>query len=115
MNPIEIEELLERVSGNREFVAQMLEMFFASSDERLSTLHKEFGSRNYSELAEQVHKLKGLVGNLSINQASALLKELHTAATQKNDIKIKNLLYDLDKIISEARIFYYKNPSLTQK
>jgi HPt (histidine-containing phosphotransfer) domain-containing protein len=112
INPIQIEELLERVSGNKEFIIQMLDLFFQSSDERLSSLGKEFDNRNYSELANQTHKLKGLVSNLSINKALPILKELNEAAKQENDLLIVSLLKDLDATISEARTFYQKNPTL---
>jgi HPt (histidine-containing phosphotransfer) domain-containing protein len=112
MNPIHIKELLDRVSGNREFVVQMLELFFQTSDERFSVLRKEFQARNYAELADQAHKLKGLVGNLSINQASALLKEIHSASRRMDDSKIEILLTELDQSLADAKAFYLKNPSL---
>jgi len=114
MDPIQIEELLERVSGNREFVIQMLDMFFQSSDERLSALGKEFDNRNYDELAEQAHKLKGLVGNLSINKALGILKNLHEAAGLRNDLYIIRLLADLEETISKAKIYFQNNPSLNK-
>ena len=112
MSPIQIEELLERVSGNRDFVIRMLELFFQTSDERLSALHKEFYSRNYKELADQVHKLKGIISNLSINKALGILNDLHEAARSKNDLHIIRLLSELEETIIEAKIFYQKNPSL---
>jgi HPt (histidine-containing phosphotransfer) domain-containing protein len=113
INPIQIEELLERVSGNREFVILMLDMFFQSSNDRLAALRKEFDSRNYHELAEQVHKLKGLISNLSINKALVILRDLHSAACSRNNQQIKRLLTELEETISEAKIFYQKNPLLT--
>lgn len=111
-HPIQIKELLERVSGNREFVIRMLDMFFKTSDERLSALKREFGNRNYEELAEQAHKLKGLVGNLSINQAFNILLDLHKEARLKNDQRIESLIQELEQSISEAKIFFQNNPTL---
>ncbi len=111
-NPIQFDQLLDRVSGNREFIVQMLDMFFQSSDERLATLAKEFDNRNYPELADQAHKLKGLVGNLSINQALPVLKELSEAAHQQNDLSIIKLLAELGRIIAEAKIYYQEHPTL---
>jgi HPt (histidine-containing phosphotransfer) domain-containing protein len=110
--PIQIDELLARVSGNREFVIRMLELFFESSDDRLSALQAEFNTRNYSEVAEQTHKLKGLVGNLSINKALPILKDLNTMAVEKNDSQIESLLGQLKDSITEARQFFNDNPSL---
>lgn len=114
MDPIKMEELLDRVSGNREFVIQMLKMFFQSSDERLLALVKEFENRDYKELSEQIHKLKGLVGNLSINKAPKILRDLHEAAAQENDLHILRLLSDLEETISEAKAYYHNNLSTNQ-
>jgi len=110
--PIEIEELLERVSGNKEFVIKMLDLFFTNSENRLANLRNEFNNRNYVELAEEAHKLKGIVGNLSINNAMGILKDLHTMAALQNDFQIDSLLADLETTISEAKIFYRNNPEL---
>ena len=110
--PIQIDELLARVSGNREFVIRMLELFFESSDDRLTALQTEFNTRNYAEVAEQAHKLKGLVGNLSINKALPILKDLNTMAGKKNDPQIERLLDQLKDSIAEARLFFKENPSL---
>jgi hypothetical protein len=109
-SPIQIEELLERVSGNREFVIRMLDLFFQTSDEKIATLNQAFENRNYSELAEQAHKLKGLVGNLSINKALDILRDLHLVAGIKNDAEIGRLLGLLEEAISEARSFYQNDP-----
>lgn len=110
--PIQIEELLERVSGNREFVIQMLSLFFQTCDERLSSLRKQFDNRNYQELAYHSHKLKGLAGNLSISKALPILAELHNEAESMNDVRIGSLLNDLEKTMTEARIYFDENPTL---
>jgi HPt (histidine-containing phosphotransfer) domain-containing protein len=110
--PINIVELLERVSGNKPFVITMLDKFFQTSDDRLLTLRNEFISHNYEELAEQAHKLKGLVGNLSINQALNVLRELHDESLLRNDTAIARLLVDLEAIIADAKQFYRQNPTL---
>jgi len=112
INPIQISELLERVAGNREFVILMLDMFFHSSDERLLALRNEFNNRNYQEMSNQVHKLKGLVSNLSINKALAVLSDLQKESEKENDQAIEPLLQQLDEIILEAKNFYSNNPSL---
>jgi HPt (histidine-containing phosphotransfer) domain-containing protein len=112
-DPINIDELLERASGNREFVVRMLELFFESSDGRILAIREEFRNRNYDELSEQFHKLKGLVGNLSINKALGILKELHEQTGRKNDQLIEIKMNELENAILEAKAFFYKNPYLT--
>jgi HPt (histidine-containing phosphotransfer) domain-containing protein len=110
--PIQIDELLERVSGNREFVVRMLDLFFQTSDDRIRVLRIEFNRRNFEELAEQSHKLKGLIGNLSITGALPILKDIHTLARQKNESGIEKLLDELDAVISEAALFFRQHPHL---
>jgi HPt (histidine-containing phosphotransfer) domain-containing protein len=112
-NPINFDELLERVSGNREFILRMLELFFESSNDRVAALREEFSNKNYEELSEQLHKLKGLVGNLSINKVLEILKELHQHTEQRNDQMIEICLTELEKAILEAKSFFHKNPNLT--
>jgi len=113
MNPIQFDEILDRVSGNREFVIQMLDLFFETSRQRLSVLRKDFDDHNYADLAEEAHKLKGLIGNLSITKAFSILKDLHEAANQRNDQRIDILLNELDESILEAKAFYQTNSRLT--
>jgi HPt (histidine-containing phosphotransfer) domain-containing protein len=110
--PIQIDELMDRVSGNKEFVIKMLDHFFNSSDERLAAMRNEFNNQNYTELAELAHKLKGVLGNLSINKSLDPLKDLHTMAGQKNDAQIEILLAEIESTIFEAKIFYQDNPEL---
>lgn len=110
--PIQIEELLERVSGNREFVVRMLDLFFQTSDDRIRVLRNEFNHRNYEELAEQSHKLKGLIGNLSITKALPILRDLHASARKKEESRIETLLDELDTVIAEAALFFSQNPRL---
>lgn len=110
--PIQIDELLERVSGNKEFVIRMLDLFFDTSDNRISVLRNEFENKNYLELADQAHKLKGIVGNLSINKAMGILKSIHTLAGDHKDQGIEDLLLELEATIAEAKAFYIHNPQL---
>ena len=112
-DPIEIEELLERVSGNREFAIRMLELFFSTSHDRLNSMQDELSQGNYEELAEQAHKLRGIVGNLSINRAMTALGEIHQMARIHQEKEIRRLLTELELSISEARDFFAINPSLT--
>jgi hypothetical protein len=58
--PIQMDELLERVSGNMEFVILMMDTFYNSSEERLSTMEREFEARNYDELADRAHQLRSI-------------------------------------------------------
>ncbi|MDD4646153.1 MAG: Hpt domain-containing protein [Bacteroidales bacterium] len=108
-DPIQFDEILDRVSGNREFVYQMLEMFFQTRVERISVLRKTSDSHDYSRLADEAHKMKGLVGNLSIHIAFTKLKELEEAAELRNNLLIEKLINELEESISEAELYFKKS------
>ena len=109
-NPILLNEILDRVAGNREFVLQMLGLFFQSSDTRLANLRRESAACNYPELAEQAHKLEGLASNLSIHKALLILRNLHSEAVKANKPEIDLLLSDLEEAIGEAKAFFQNDP-----
>lgn len=111
-NPINIPEVLDRVAGNREFVIQMLGLFFQTSDTRINLLMKAFEEEKYEELADQAHKLEGLVSNLSILKALPILHTLSITASPENREAIAGLLKVLNEAIEEAKTYFTSNPTL---
>jgi HPt (histidine-containing phosphotransfer) domain-containing protein len=111
-NPINIPEVLDRVAGNREFVIQMLDLFFQTSDSRINLLLKAFEDGQYYELSEQAHKLEGLISNLSIHKALPILHTLSITASTENREAIAGLLKELNEAIEEAKTYFASNPTL---
>ena len=108
--PIQMDELLERVSGNMDFIKLMMNTFFSSYEERLAALDQAFEARDYEEVADLAHKLKGVVGNLSIKEAFELLKKLHVEAHMKNDRQIRKYLDKIRKSLEEALVYFQTDP-----
>jgi HPt (histidine-containing phosphotransfer) domain-containing protein len=106
--PIQMDELLERVSGNMDFIKLMMNTFFSSYQERLKAMDEAFEAKDYEELADLAHKLKGIVGNLSIKEALELLKKLHVEAHMKNDRQIRKYL-DKIRVSIEDALHYFQN------
>jgi|GEM_PF-1761824 len=109
---IAVDELMERVSGNKEFACKMLDTFFSSFNERMDKLKTNLAEQNYEELADNAHKMKGIVGNLSLHKPFELLKEMQYEAGHNNDKKIKKLLHRIEEAILKSRDFYESHPEL---
>ena len=103
--PINVEELLDRVSGNSEFAKLMLDTFFGNLDERVGLLKMDLENRDFDNLAENVHKMKGVVGNLALPQPYSILKEMHREAGMKDFRKSEKLLRQLESSLREAAEF----------
>jgi HPt (histidine-containing phosphotransfer) domain-containing protein len=57
------DELLERVDGEKEFLAELIEIFINNIPEQLSEIQKAVDNRNSEELEKSAHKLKGAISN----------------------------------------------------
>ena len=57
------DELLERVDGEKEFLAELIEIFINDIPEQLSEIQKAVDNRNSKELEKSAHKLKGAISN----------------------------------------------------
>lgn len=110
--PIVTAELMERVSGNTEFARTMLDTFFASYTERISALQDNLNAGEFAEMADNAHKMKGIVGNLAIHEVFQLLKELHRAAGLKDPKKAEKLISKIDREIKRAEDYFKSNPEL---
>lgn len=108
--PIDLQDLLERVSGNTEFAVMMLEMFFKTSQERINQMKTELQERKYEELADSAHKMKGVVGNLAIPLTFNQLSDLHKVARLNNQQEAARLIREIEKSVEDAYRFYLAYP-----
>jgi HPt (histidine-containing phosphotransfer) domain-containing protein len=89
----DIKEGLGRLMGNEGLYEKLLAKFPASAEDE--DIRKAMDKKDYNELLELTHKLKGVTGNLSLTP----LYERYT--TIVSDIRAKN--YDgMDKKIEEV-------------
>jgi len=111
-NSIDIPDLFNRVSDNKEFAHRMLTTFFESYKERYDQLEKDLKEEKFDELADGAHQLKGILGNLSIPEGFDLLKTVHSEARLNNSAKLVGLLKKLDKSILKAEKFFNENQEI---
>jgi len=82
----DLADALERVDGDRAFLQQLIQVFFASSADSLARIHQAIDSNNGEHLAEAAHSLKGALGNLSALRSHDYAKALELAG-KNNDFE----------------------------
>ena len=57
------DELLKRFDGEKEFLAELIEIFANDTPEQFSKIQKAVDNRNGKDLETSAHKLKGAIAN----------------------------------------------------
>jgi len=80
MEPCDEAALLERLSGDRKLLLELIEMFLAGSPKMLSRIQKAMAARDAIKLQQAAHALKGSVGNFVAKEAYEAARELEMLA-----------------------------------
>ncbi len=95
-----VEEGLERCMGMEDFYMEMIEL--GLSDERFEELGPTLEAGNLDEAFEQVHALKGVIGNLALTPLYETICEITEHLRAKEQIDYKPLY---DKLMSQREAF----------
>lgn len=82
----DLEDALERVDGDRAFLQQLIEVFYAGSADALAKIHQALDTKRGETLAEAAHALKGALGNLSAIRSHDYARALEIAG-KSNDFE----------------------------
>lgn len=92
-------EILERVDGDREFLRELLVIFREDSRVCMEKARAALASRDMGELSGVGHTMKGMLKNLAMNSAAEIAASLETAAKSKDEKASQELLARLEKAI----------------
>ncbi len=95
-----VEEGIERCMGMEDFYMEMIEL--GLSDERFESLGPSLDAKNFDEAFEQVHALKGVIGNLALAPLYETICEITEHLRAKEDIDYKPLY---EKLIGQRDAF----------
>ncbi len=70
------DEILKRFDGEKEFLAELVEIFMHDIPEQLSEIQKAVDNRNSKGLERSAHKLKGAVANFEEKAAFEVALQL---------------------------------------
>jgi two-component system sensor histidine kinase/response regulator len=80
-------ELLDRVGGDQELLAEVTEMFLKHTEELMRNVRAAIESRDAESLAYSAHTLKGMLANLAARAAQDVAHKLQQLDPQKEPVK----------------------------
>lgn len=95
-----VEEGLERCMGMEDFYLEMIEL--GLSDERFETLGPTLEAGDMDAAFEQVHALKGVIGNLALTPLYETICEITEHLRAKENVDYKSLY---NKLIAQRETF----------
>jgi two-component system sensor histidine kinase/response regulator len=69
-------ELLERVDGDRELIAELLELLRNDYPRQIEAMHRAIDSNNSESLEQVAHSMRGALGNLAAVNGAVIASEL---------------------------------------
>jgi len=113
--PIDYSSALERIGGDRELLEELLELYVQDFQEKYSLLQKAINQKDYNQIREVGHSLKGSSANLSLiplNKASFIME---TAGREKNIENAEKALALLDQEFKRLQNFLSEKNSNTSE
>ena len=114
-DPINYPEVLERISGDREFLEELLKIYFLEFGEKRSQTEAALRGSDFVLLQEIGHSLKGASANLSLPSLRRDASALEAAGREKNIEKARQALVSLVAECRFLRDFVERNPPRDQR
>jgi len=105
---VDLEDALERVMGDEELFLELMGDFKAHYIESRQQLAHLITHKDFNEIKNVIHSLKGAAGNLSIHAMHTCLMMAEQLAHEKKLDLVINLLEDIDKQFNDFMEFMAK-------
>lgn len=102
---LDIKELMERVLDDRELILELLDDFVVDFTKNRQLLMAAIEQKNYEEIQEIAHRLKGAAGNISVKPMYTCCMLIETLAKNKQMNLVMALMTDLDNQFQELRVW----------
>ena len=113
-DPINYPEVLERIGGDKEFLVELLSIYFLEFGEKRPQIEAALRRADFNLLQEIGHSLKGASANLSLPGLRRDATALEAAGREKNIDKARQALVSL---VTEVRVLHdcvKRNPPQNQ-
>ncbi len=103
-DPINHEEGIAKVGGDRDFFNEILQDFCALHSDEGALLTKLFARKKFHEIGERAHRLKGVAGTISAGEFAEKAKKLEDLARAKklNPGEIEKTILQIKGCIAEV-------------
>ena len=104
-NIINMDEALERIGGDKEFLYDMLNEFVRQVDEKLPALGKAVNEKDFDNIKIIAHSLRGAAVNLSINDMHRALSDIEALIPPQDIDKMAVILKEINGMQADLRFF----------
>lgn len=105
---IDMNDLMERFGGERDFIDELLGDYFRESAENMETLESAVASGDADKVRLVGHSLKGISGNMGFAAVQAEFLKMETAGRENRLDDARSLLPDLQALFARLREDYRK-------
>lgn len=99
---IDVEELLERIGGDKKFFKELLVLFANDFKRKRQRLKKALAKRDYEQIKEMAHSLHGACANISAKPLQIDFSQLEERASHSD---LQNIQDWWDKIEEDFNAF----------
>jgi CheY-like chemotaxis protein len=99
---VRTEELLERIGGDRAFLAELLELFRADSPGQIARAREAAARGDAAGLQHVAHSLKGALKNLAAGTASRLAEEIEAMGQRGETTGVEGRLAALEREVARV-------------
>ena len=103
------ESLLNRVRNNDVIAGKLVDMFLSESVENLKVMLMVMNKKQYHEISQQAHKLKGSVKNLGGLRLAEVIVEIEMIAKEKDGVRLpemtKQFEHEFDNFVNALASF----------
>ncbi len=104
-NVLNMDEALERIGGDKEFLFELLNEFISQMERDLPALSKAVEAGDFENIGLIAHSLRGAAGNLSVTTIYRALSEIESLVNEKRNDKMAPILEEVYTQESELRRF----------
>ncbi len=98
------DELINNMSGDKEIVVEMLDMYLESYEKDMEKISKAIENNELDGLAKVVHTFKGSVSNFFAHKTVKIAKSLELAIRDNDQSEINKYHEDLKLAVEELAV-----------
>ncbi|MFB0566729.1 MAG: Hpt domain-containing protein [Candidatus Aminicenantaceae bacterium] len=107
-SPIDLSSALERIGGDKSFLKELLDIYYEDFQEKLPNLYKALEEKDFNQIQELGHSLKGSSASLSLLSLQEASLHMEMAGRETNIKKAKETLYILENEFKRLKDFLSK-------
>ena len=102
---IDLNEVLERVQNDRELLIELLDIFLEDCPEKISAIKEAVEKKDFGQLRDAAHSMKGASGNISAKKIHALFLQIEQMAKNNEIGTIPDCLKELDTQLQDLQAY----------